>query len=128
MDKSIVRHLPWATWLLILSILSLTPGENLPEFKLQLFELDKLIHFIFYFILVLLMSIGFRLKKNEPFYKSSVWIVGIGIFIGWSIEYLQGNYITNRYFDYLDIIANSLGTIVGMIVYVKYLITNYKFW
>jgi len=126
--KSITRHLPWVIWLLILSILSLTPGENFPEIEFNLFELDKLIHFIFYFTLVVLMNIGFRLKKSEPFYKSIVWIVVIGIFIGWSIEYLQGNFITNRFFDYSDIIANSLGTVIGMLIYVKYLMNKYKFW
>jgi len=126
--KSVTRHLPWVVWLLILSILSLIPGENLPEIEFNLFELDKLIHFIFYFILVILMNIGFRLKKSEPFYKSIVWIVVVGIFTGWSIEYLQGDFITNRFFDYSDIIANSLGTIVGMLIYVKYLMNKYKFW
>ncbi len=74
------------------------------------------------------MSIGFRLKKSEPFYKSIVWIVVTGVFIGWSIEFVQGNYVTNRQFEYSDIIANSLGTVVGMLIYVKYLINNYKFW
>jgi len=126
--KSVTRHLPWVVWLLILSILSLIPGENLPEIEFNLFELDKLIHFIFYFILVILMNIGCRLKKSEPFYKSIVWIVVVGIFTGWSIEYLQGDFITNRFFDYSDIIANSLGTIVGMLIYVKYLMNKYKFW
>lgn len=122
------RHLPWVIWLLVLSILSLTPGDKLPEIKFSLFELDKLVHFTFYFILVVLMSIGFRLTKNEPFYKSIVLTIVIGIFIGWSIEFIQGGFIPNRQFDYLDIVANSLGTIVGMLIYMKYLINNYKFW
>jgi len=104
------------------------PGENFPKIEFNLFELDKLIHFIFYFILVVLMNIGFRLKKSEPFYRSIVWIIVVGIFTGWSIEYLQGNFITNRFFDYSDIIANSVGTIVGMLIYVKYLMNKYKFW
>jgi VanZ family protein len=124
----LTRHLPWVIWLLVLSILSLTPGNKLPEIKFDLFELDKLIHFTFYFILVILMNIGFRLSKNEPFYKSIVLIIVIGILIGWSIEFVQGEFITNRQFDYLDIFANSLGTVVGMLIYVKYLITNYKLW
>jgi len=126
--KVFIGHLLWVVWLLILSILSLTPGDNLPDIEFHLFGLDKLIHFIFYFILVILMSIGFRLKKSEPFYKSIVWIVVTGVFIGWSIEFVQGNYVTNRQFEYSDIIANSLGTVVGMLIYVKYLINNYKFW
>lgn len=122
------RHLPWAIWLLLLSILSLTPGETLPVVRFNLFELDKLIHFIFYFILIILMNIGFRLKKNEPFYKLIVLNIVIGILIGWSIELIQGNFIESRQFEYSDIIANSLGTVMGMLIYLKYLINNYKFW
>lgn len=128
MGNSVTRHFPWASWLLTLSVLSLTPGKHLPELNFDLFELDKLIHFIFYFILAILMRIGFRFKKNEPFSKSSVWITVIGVLIGWSIEYIQGNYVTNRYFDYADILANSLGTIVGVLFYTWYLKKNYKFW
>lgn len=122
------RHLPWVIWLLVVSILSLTPGNKLPEVKFDLFELDKVVHFIFYFILVLLINIGFRLKKSKPFYKSIICIIVIGIFIGWSIEYIQGEFITNRQFEYSDIIANSLGILVGMLIYLKYLMNNYKFW
>lgn len=123
-----IRHLPWVIWLIVLSVLSLTPGNKLPEIEFDLFELDKLVHFSFYFTLVILMNIGFRIKKSEPFYKSIVLIVVIGVLIGWSIEYLQGNFITNRFFDYSDIIANGLGTIVGMLIYVNYLMNKYKFW
>jgi len=125
LDNKYLRHLPWVIWFLILTILSLTPGKHLPEIKFEWFEIDKVIHFAFYFILVILMSIAFRLIKNEPFSKGIVLIVVIGILIGWSIEFIQGNYITNRYFDYSDIIANSLGTVVGMLIYVKYPIKNY---
>ena len=123
-----IRHLPWVIWLIVLSVLSLTPGNKLPEIEFDLFELDKLVHFSFYFTLVILMNIGFRIKKSEPFYKSIVLIVVIGVLIGWSIENLQGNFITNRFFDYSDIIANGLGTIVGMLIYVNYLMNKYKFW
>jgi len=126
--KKYTRHLPWVIWLLLLSILSLTPGDRLPKVEFSLFELDKLIHFVFYFILVVLMNIGFQLKKDEPFNRLIVLNVIIGVLIGWSIEYLQGNYITNRCFEYSDITANSIGTIVGMLIYLKYPINNYKFW
>ena len=119
MGSLIFRHFLWIAWLLLLIILSLTPGNNLPDFSFELFEIDKLVHFTFYFMLMILMNLGFRTKKNEPYLKSIVLIGVIGLFIGWSIEYIQGEFILNRYFDYFDIVANSIGIVSGIIFYYK---------
>lgn len=113
---------------MIILVLSLTPGNKLPEIKFTLFEIDKIVHFLFYFILALLMSFGFYSKKNEPFYKRVVVIIAIGISIGGLVEILQGNFIPNRCFDFFDIFANSSGTIAGYVIFEKYCINKLKTW
>lgn len=101
---------------MILLVLSLTPGDRLPKIEFTLFEIDKVIHFLFYFILALLMGFGFYSKKNEPFIKRIVVIIATGISTGSIIEVIQGNFIKNRFFDVFDIIANSIGTIIGFLL------------
>jgi len=38
---------------------------------------------------------------------------GYGLFI----EYIQGNFIANRFFDVYDLIANIIGVFVGLAAY-----------
>jgi len=125
LDKTFTRHLPWSIWLCILLVLSLLPGDKLPEIEFSLFRLDIFVHLIFYSILTFLMLIGFKIKKNEPFFKSIVLIVMTTVVIGFSIELLQGNFIANRYFSYADILANSIGTVLGLVIFIKFYAKNY---
>lgn len=113
---------------MIILVLSLTPGDKLPEIEFTLFEVDKVVHFFFYFVLALLMGIGFYSKKNEPLLKKVVLIVASGISFGILIEVTQGTLIENRFFDIFDIIANGIGTAFGFIIFEKYRINKFKTW
>ena len=113
---------------MILLVLSLTSGDKIPDIEFDLFEIDKLVHFLFYCILALLMGLGFYSKKNEPFYKRGVIIIAIGISIGFLVEVTQGTLIPNRHFDYFDILANSLGTMTGFLLFKKFCINKLKTW
>jgi VanZ family protein len=117
LDKKQLYHHLWIPWLLIILILSFIPGDKIPEIKFTLFEIDKLIHFSIYFILALLMCYDFCLKKNEPLLKKVVITIAIGISIGYLVEVIQGNFITNRFFDTYDVLANTCGTITGSILF-----------
>ena len=93
---------------LIIGVLSLTRiGTQQPiSFK----YLDKIEHCIAYSVLsfLWLLAIG----KT----KSIVFLVVLGcVFYGIIIEVLQGA-TTYRTFDYVDMVANSLGVIVGYLV------------
>ena len=109
-------------------ILSLLPGDKLPAIDFTLFEIDKVVHFLFYFILAVLMYYPFFKIKNELIIKRIVFIVVTGILFGAFIEVIQGTLITNRAFDQLDILANSLGTIIGFIIIEKINLNKLKLW
>ena len=113
---------------MIIFVLSLTPGDKIPDIEFTLFEIDKVIHFFLYFMLALLMGFGFYSKKNEPFYKRVVVIIAIGISIGSLVEITQGTLILNRFFDVFDILANGIGTVTGFIIFEKYCINKLKLW
>lgn len=121
----------WLSWLTTIGVLSFMPGDKLPEIKFTLFEIDKIVHFVLYFILVILMSFSFlenNSTKNEPFLKRIVLIIATGILIGSFIEIIQGSFIPNRAFDIFDIVANSIGTFIGMIFFVKIRLNKLKIW
>lgn len=135
LGKKNLVHLPWTAWLLTILVLSFLPGDKLPELNFTLFELDKLIHFGLYFVLANLMGFAFlndqiqkKSKKNEPFLKRIVWIVATGMLIGYLVEVIQGNFVPNRAYDMFDVLANSIGTIIGIIFFVKFRLKKLKIW
>jgi VanZ family protein len=83
-------------------------------------NLDKIVHFTFYFILIFLI---FRhlifIKKTQK--KHQILMVLFAIFFGIAIEWAQYYFTTTRKADFFDVIANSLGAISGMIL------SNYLF-
>ncbi len=96
------------------------PGNNLPEIKFNWFEIDTLVHVCMYFGLSFLMLIGFFHIKNELFFKLGLYIIVVCISIGLGIELLQGSVIPLRFFSWKDIVANSIGTIFGLLLFLYY--------
>ena len=101
---------------LFLIIFSLIPVPDLGLPKFQLFEIDKLAHFIMYFSLTILWSFA---AKN--FYNSNFKLLLFAIFFGFVLEIFQHILPFGRYLDLGDLLANSLGVIFGIIIlyYIK---------
>ena len=90
--------------LILVAVLSLMP---VPETAVNVS--DKVMHFVVYFIL----SAGFMVLIRH---QSNIVKVAIGlVFYGVALEFLQG--LTGyRMFEFLDMVANSSGVIVGLMV------------
>ena len=71
---------------------------------------DKILHFLAYFCLA-----NFVLKASETTKVSYLLIIIFSM--GVLIEIIQGN-LGLRYFEYMDIIANSLGILAGFLIYI----------
>ena len=101
---------------LFLIILSLIPVTDLGFPKFQLFEIDKLVHFVMYFSLTMLWCFA-----SENFYRSNFKLILFAIFFGFVLEIFQHILPFGRYFDLGDLLANSLGVIFGIIIlyYIK---------
>ena len=95
-------------WLLIALIvyLSLTPHPiNTPHF----YNSDKVGHLLAYAALMGWFSQIYRHASQQI--KIAMALVGLGI----TMEFLQG--LTHyRMFDYVDMLANSLGVLIGWVV------------
>jgi len=75
---------------------------------------DKTVHFLFYFVLTLLWN--FALQKKYKNWALKYIIVFVLIVYGIVIEVLQGVLTKNREADIYDVMANSAGALVALIV------------
>lgn len=107
------------SWLIIISFAMLTPGDKFPDanyFELQ----DKLIHLICFAGLSFLWC-GVGIKKAElPKGKNRLILnfILFGIFAGIGLEFAQ-RFIPYRSFDFMDMIVNEIGGILGLLGYFK---------
>jgi VanZ family protein len=105
-------------WLLLICYLTLTPSESLPQMP-KLFEYDKIGHLILFLIFSLLLVKGFS-QTMPP--KLSLTKIKWGVFfiiglLGGTIEILQANLIKNRNGDVLDLAADMVGSLLGLVLY-----------
>ncbi len=104
-----------AKFLLVLWTIIVTLGSLLPiqDSGIEgLMDYDKIAHFIFYFVMSIIICIVLR---NQP----KAWLLAI-LFCsayGWSMELLQGAMELGRHFDYFDIIANIIGALIGTLIF-----------
>ena len=86
-----------------------------------LLHLDKIVHFIFYFITAVLGTLFLReiTKGRNPMVPSIIKATIFAIIYGIVIEVLQEIGTTERSGDVLDAVANTLGAIAGAF-FVKY--------
>ena len=92
-------------YVLIITYYSLTPEENIISENVW----DKALHFFTYlFLVILIKNVHTRLS-----YLSCLLICCNYSFIIECFQY----YIPNRQLDVLDMLANLLGTLLGLIIY-----------
>lgn len=105
-------------WAMVILALSITPGEELPD--VQFWEFDKFAHIGVYGLLTFLAAATRQEQFSSPVSRSSigvrVWIVIV--LYGVLIECVQGAWIPGRHFDVLDIMANIIGSILGLFAYI----------
>jgi VanZ family protein len=108
------------SWLILISIAMLTPGKDLPEVNFFDFQ-DKFIH-LFCFSIQAYLWAGVGIKKNEQLSKSTrLWInfLGFGILVGILLETIQ-QAIPNRSFEWMDLLVNVVGGVLGFFAYLKW--------
>ena len=113
-------HIPWVLWSLIILVLSLMPGDRIPDLTLTWISPDTLAHLIMYSILSWSLLLGF-IKREKKMNQSIIRLYGgvilAGFLFGTAIEIIQGTLIYRRHFDVVDIVANFFGTIFGAITF-----------
>ena len=113
----------WKTIIIAFIILygSLTNSNNLSKIGfLSIPNIDKLIHFLFYFLLAFTFISSLykvtKLKKYDQYIITFVLSISYGLIM----EVLQYYITTTRSADIYDAFANTLGCILGIIIF-KYI-------
>jgi hypothetical protein len=98
-------------WSIIVTILCGTNGNSLPHFDFSnLIRIDKIAHlFLFGTETFLIATVTKRLYSNRTNFNIIFPAFLIGAAFGIIIEILQATIFINRSFDYLDMLANTIG-------------------
>jgi VanZ family protein len=104
-------------WTILVTYLCLVSFSNLPS--LGIGNADKYVHFTFHFIFTLLWFLYFNVKKVEQ-KKSLIVVFFASLFFGIAIEIAQTLFTTTRKGDVLDVLANTSGAIIAVLVLVLY--------
>ena len=86
---------------------------------MDLVSIDKIGHAVVYAILTLLILRGYFTKNAKQVLAVSILIsaVIISSVYGVMMEVMQFSFFPGRFFEVLDIIANIIGSIIGLIVF-----------
>jgi len=115
-------------WVVTITILSLFSFSEFDDSGIRIPYLDKITHFIFHLIFVVLGSLFLKEKKGEAFQpnKGIVIILIVAIFYGILIEVLQHIMPFGRAAEIWDVLANTMGAILGGLLIKKYFSLNRK--
>ena len=103
-------------WALLILLLSTMPGSSIPKVGWKLyFQLDKLAHFGIYFILAGWLAISLGAVNKELAFTRWILVVVICAIYGIAIEAIQYLFLSDRFFEIPDIIANIIGSIAGIV-------------
>jgi VanZ family protein len=96
---------------------SLMPSDNLSSTRfITIPHFDKVVHLTMYFLMGLSWSGVFHNRE-----KSVFWVLGLLFILGLSLEILQFYFLTGRFFEIPDLIANITGSILGIIIFLKWI-------
>ena len=89
-------------------------ASNVPKIAIS----DKGIHFIFYAIFAFLLYFPLRVntKRAFTFVTTSILVLLVGFSLGAVVELIQHYFIVGRFGEYLDIVANTIGLLIGLVI------------
>ncbi len=118
-----ISFAPALAWGIFIFVLSVMPGKDFPSIPDwgSLLSIDKIVHMIFYGGLTSLILRGKR--KNTGRSVSLLFAVGTAVFsstYGWFLEWFQGAYCQDRMSDVMDGVANTVGALLGLLVFLYF--------
>ncbi len=113
-------YIPAIGWFLFSTYLFCLPGSAFPDsdWLIQI-QFDKLVHVSIFSVQVFLVCWGYWGRTKSPasaFTTPFVLFTLTAVAFGVVIEFLQDGYIPNRSFQIGDIVADCLGSSVGLLL------------
>lgn len=116
-----LRHTRYAfLWAFLILVLCGIPGRDIPHFSfLEMLSFDKFVHAALFFILIVLFIRGFSQQNDSRFIKTYPRSIAFAFCIvyGGALELMQDAVFEERSADVFDFIANSFGSVTGLIFY-----------
>jgi VanZ family protein len=101
-------------WFLLTTILLAMPGNALPKTNLaNIPNFDKLVHVGLFAVLTFLAVYAL----NKPTYFKITVVAVSAILYGTIMEYVQLHLVAYRSFEGIDIIADAIGAIAGVVLW-----------
>lgn len=101
-------------WTLVIAVLCLVSFKKLPTVKLT--EADKFVHATFHLMFTGLWFLYLKFEHKSPLTKAFFGSVVYGI----SIEIMQGLFTQTRKADLKDVLANTVGTLLAVLLILGY--------
>jgi VanZ family protein len=119
LQQILSKRFPALLWTIFIFILLVVPGKMLPdENQMAIPGLDKYIHVILFGSFVFLWGFYYAAKQKYPVQSNRrfILILVIACLYGTGMEFVQKYFIPNRDFDIYDILADTLGAIIGFLI------------
>ncbi len=113
--KSLLKDSLFFIAILITILIGYLSLMKVPEYTSVIARLDKLEHVLAYFVLTGVWL--FTLKDTNSVFKKKSLIIIACVFYGIILEALQMTLTSYRTGDYLDIIANSIGVFLALLIF-----------
>jgi VanZ family protein len=107
-------------WAAVILLTTLLPSSSMPSVSIwDLFSFDSFAHASMFAVLCFLMIVG--LTKQYTFPKLKHFSIRVSLFIcsmfGIAIEILQFSVVPGRSAEIMDIVSNSIGCLIGIVVF-----------
>ena len=118
MPKKHLYTILFISWMMFVTFFSLYSFERDDLSSFNILYGDKLVHFVFYFVAATPGFLFFheQKKKRTLFIIQLMLVVVFLVCFGIIIEVVQERFTVNRSGDVLDVLANSMGAICGVMV------------
>ncbi len=108
-------------WAVLVAVVTLLPNSQMPDIRFDLWALltfDKLAHSLVFFVLSFLCIIGFTKQSRYAYLRfyAPKFSLLICMAYGLVLELIQP-IVSDRTFELLDVAANSIGTLLGILFF-----------
>lgn len=101
-------------WIIVVAVLSLLPGDELPKSTFMIPHFDKIVHIGMYFMSCLFLISPFEKLKIGKGYLAAF---AFSLFLGALLEVLQATIARNRSGNYEDFVADLIGAAMALVFY-----------
>ena len=111
----IKRLIPALLWALLITLLSLAPQGEFENKSVD--NLDKVVHLFLYAVLVHLFMVAFLKQRQYKFLHryGSYTAFSAAFLLGLIMEILQGTVFVSRSIEFMDMLANTMGSLLGLV-------------